>query len=46
MYCARVGNGVGRTYGQKEVNDMLMAKWNQMLNDGGHIPLNPDQQLN
>ena len=40
-----LSNDVGRTYGQKEVNDLIMAKRNQMLDDAEHMPLNRDHQM-
>ena len=41
----QLSSDVGRTYGQKEVNNLIMVQQNQMLNDAGHIPLNSDHQL-
>ncbi len=35
----QLSNDIIRTYGQKEVNDLIIAQQNQMLNDSGHIPL-------
>jgi len=41
----RLSNDVGRTYGRKEVNGLIIAQQNQMLNDAGNIPLSSDYQL-
>jgi hypothetical protein len=41
----QLSSDVGRTYGQKEINNLIMVQQNQMLNDAGHIPLNSDHQL-
>jgi hypothetical protein len=38
----QLSNAIGRTYGQNEVNDLIIAQQNQILNDAGHIPLNFD----
>ena len=40
----RLRNDVRRTYGQKQVDDMIIAQQNQILNDSGHIPLCSDYQ--
>ena len=41
----QLSSDLGRTCGQKEVNNLIMVQQNQMLNDAGHIPLNSDRQL-
>jgi hypothetical protein len=41
----RLSNDVGRTYGRKEVNELIIDHRNQLFNDAGHIPLHADYKL-
>jgi len=41
----QLSNDIRRTYGQKEVSNLIIAQQNKILNDAGQIPLNPNYQL-